>query len=89
MVLYASGTDTDVQLSEVLSFCSGADCIPPLDFDKRPTIEFYNQEQGQRRLPSSSTCSLILWLPRGILEPSEMADLMYQAINLSAGFGRV
>jgi len=63
--------------------------MPPMGFDDQPTIAFYTQDENACRLPSSSTCALILWLPRNVTEPAEITELIVKAIKMSAGFGHV
>ncbi len=43
----------------------------------------------EHRLPSSSTCSLTLFLPRGVSEPDHLKALLKDAIGMSAGFGKI
>lgn len=61
--------------------------VPCLGFPGEPVIEFYEQE-GTSRIPYASTCSLSLFLPRGV-EEEEMNALLTRAIKESSGFGRV
>ena len=47
-------------LEDILIFCTGADCIPPLGFNKKIDIIFLGP---QEYLPTSSTCFLNLRIP--------------------------
>lgn len=81
--------ELDIKLEEVLVFVSGADSIPPLGFPEPLQIDFYDQEEGQRRLPFASTCSLTLYLPRRVQEEGEFKEIMNWALRGSLGFGKV
>ena len=78
----------DCQLQHVLMFITGADRVPPLGFNKPITITFYDQD-GEKRRPWSSTCSLQLHLPRGEEDAEAFNDLMFSALKESCGFGKV
>lgn len=75
-------------LEDMLVFITGADAVPPLGFDHKICIAFYDQEKDMKRFPSSSTCSLSLYLPRGVAEPEEFNSLMSQALLNCQGFGK-
>jgi len=75
-------------------FWTGADRVPPLGFDHQLHVKFFSLQAStdgklERRLPTSSTCGLVLMLPRGITEPDDMEHMMVQSIRCSAGFGVV
>ena len=78
-----------MSLSDLLVFWTGADRVPPCGFDHPLEIQFYSQEAGDRRLPSSSTCALILWLPRNINDPDMLWGMLVDALTMSAGFGKI
>jgi len=84
-----SETNSKLELSDILSFWTGADSIPPIGFSHNLSVQFYSQEPKQRRLPSASTCSMVLWLPRNVGEPDTLWDLLTDAIRMSAGFGKI
>jgi hypothetical protein len=46
-------------------------------------------KEPERRLPSSTTCSMTLWLPRDVSEPNDLTKMMIDSIELSAGFGKL
>ena len=48
----------DVSGKDLLVFITGAECLPPLGFSKKITVDFYNFEQNSRRRPYASTCGL-------------------------------
>jgi hypothetical protein len=84
------GESEDITLSELMTFWTGANRVPPGGFGQRMKVDFYSlDEVGPGRLPSSSTCSLTLWLPRGIEDPYTMMELLKDACQLSAGFGKL
>lgn len=74
---------------DVLMFVTAADSVPPLGFQQMCKVEFYDQEEPTRRIPYASTCTLTLYLPRGVSEEEEFRDLMFLAIKGSLGFGKV
>nr|XP_055028865.1 G2/M phase-specific E3 ubiquitin-protein ligase-like [Misgurnus anguillicaudatus] len=76
-----------ITFEEILTFVTGADSIPPLGFQGQPTIDFYTQEN--RRLPFASTCGMVLFLPRGIQEEEELADMLNTALKGYLGFGKI
>jgi len=82
------GEMEDLHLSDLLVFMTGADSIPPLGFDSKITVEFYDVIDGERRLPWSSTCSLGLYLPRGISDPHKFRSMLYQSLIEGQGFGK-
>ena len=50
--------------------------MPPLGFDKKITVDFYNFEENSRRHPYVSTCGLYFFLPRGFEDPEEFSKFM-------------
>ena len=84
----AEGLVKDCQLEHVLMFITGADRVPPFGFGKPITIAFYDQDGGKRR-PSSSTCSLQLNLPHGEEDVNAFNDLMISTLKESCGLGKV
>jgi len=49
-------------------FWTGADREPPCGFGGQLRVDFYDRDENEsRRLPSASTCSLTLWLPRNVV----------------------
>lgn len=81
--------ELDVTFEDILVFVTGADAVPPLGFQRKCEIQFYEQETGVKRIPYSSTCALILYLPRGVTEEEVFKDLMQLAMKESFGFGKV
>jgi len=81
--------DSELSLADLLAFWTGADTVPPCGFDASLNVCFFPQEATCRRLPSSSTCSLTLWLPRDVGDPECLWALLFDAVKLSAGFGRI
>lgn len=74
-------------LGDILSFITGADRIPTLGFTRLISICFYESDGGRR--PWSSTCSLQLYLPRGIEDQAVFSALMLSSLNDSCGFGKI
>nr|XP_034327204.1 uncharacterized protein LOC117689682 isoform X2 [Crassostrea gigas] len=77
-----------VTFEELLIFITGADEIPICGFSSKICIEFFTNEEGETRLPFSSTCALSLSLPRGISNPESFSALMVRAIKESSGFDK-
>jgi len=73
----------------MFAFWTGADIIPQSGFEQQLKIEFYPQEADVRRLPSSSTCVMFLWLPRDVSEPDILLQMLVDAVKMSAGFGKI
>ncbi|KAG8004748.1 hypothetical protein GBF38_016624, partial [Nibea albiflora] len=80
---------TELRFEDLLIFVTGADEVPALGFPRKPRIDFYEQEAGQRRLPYTSTCAMCLYLPRGITEEDKLHEMLFQATRDSLGFGKV
>lgn len=80
--------ELDITFEEILIFATGADSVPPLGFPRECEIQFYDQEPGSQRIPYSSTCALVLYLPRGITEETDFKELMLLALKCSFGFGK-
>lgn len=79
---------SQLRLADILTFWTGADTVPPCGFNSQLTVSFYDPGED-RRLPSSSTCSLTLWLPRGVDDPDILWALLLDAVHMSAGFGKI
>ena len=80
--------ESEVTLADVLMFWTGAEAIPPGGFPLRPTLAFYSQDQGNR-LPSSSTCGLYLWVPRGCSGVDDFLKMMTFVLKNTYGFGKL
>lgn len=76
-------------LEDLIVFITGADAVPPLGFEKKISIEFYDFTGNVRRRPWSSTCGLTLHLPRGIADPAEFNSLIKESLLDCHGFGKV
>ncbi|KAK0133392.1 G2/M phase-specific E3 ubiquitin-protein ligase [Merluccius polli] len=81
--------EVDATFEDLLVFVTGADHPPALGFPSKCQVHFFSQEPGTRRLPYASTCALFLYLPRGVREEEDFADLMSTALVGSLGFGKV
>lgn len=86
-MLFVSAIGATVTLPQLMAFWTGAEAVPPMGFEKDLTVEFNSQQKSVKRLPTSSTCSLILWLPRGVGDPDDLCDIVKEAVHNSAGFG--
>ncbi|KAJ7380681.1 hypothetical protein OS493_007047 [Desmophyllum pertusum] len=78
-----------VPLTKILEFSTGADAVPPLGFDKKIDIMFFNQESGLRRYPYASTCALNMFLPRAVESFKDFEELITQAIFDTCGFTKI
>ena len=63
--------------------------MPPGGFQdpSRLRVDFYTMEPDTRRLPSASTCGLVLMLPRGVQDAEQYDETMTFAIQNTEGFG--
>ena len=84
----SEGTIDGLALCDLLNFITGADQVPPLGFPNLIEIQFYNYSDCEKRLPWSSTCSLTLFLPRGITEETDFLLLMKRMLLECVGFGK-
>ena len=74
--------------TELLTFITGADHVPPCGFPSRIEIQFYTREDGENRLPYVSTCALQFRLPRGV-GPEVLSELLVRAVKETSGFLKV
>ena len=80
--------DIGCSLEDLLIFVTGADRIPPLGFDKSPTVVFVQNEA--RILPTASTCDLTLRLPTAHgANYNRFKEMMVMALKGHDGFGGV
>jgi len=89
VVFVTTEPNSELQLADIMTFWTGADCPPPCGFREPLHVQFYSQQGDSRRLPSASTCATILWLPRNVGEPDSLWQLLRDAIMMCAGFGKV
>ena len=68
-----------------MAFVTGESAVPVIGFDSTPKVRFTSEE----RLPSASTCSLSLTLPRGIDTMEKFMEIMTTSIVGCHGFGNV
>jgi len=87
--LFVAEINSELLLKDILAFWTGADRVPPCGFDSDLKIDFYSVSDGERRLPSASTCSLTLNLPRDVGDPDILWLLLIDAVKMSAGFGKM
>ena len=78
-----------IPLSNILEFCTGADEVPPLGFDRKIKIKFFNQESGLCHFPYTSTCVLDMFLPRAVESFDEFQELVSQAVFHTCGFVKI
>ncbi|XP_047444104.1 uncharacterized protein LOC125009904 [Mugil cephalus] len=79
---------TDFSFEDLLVFITGADHLPPLGFPRLISLHFYSQDvtTSEVRLPYASTCSLELFLPRGVARAADLLDLLNRAVQEALGF---
>ena len=73
----------DITFGELLAFITGAAEVPTTGFENKLSMQFYDNEPKETRLPFTSTCSLTFSLPRGC---SELSSLIIKAVKESQGF---
>ena len=78
----------DTTFGELLTFITGTDNLPPRGFKKKIDIQFYTSDPGTKRLPSASTCGLVLFLPRGV-NPEDFKIFMLRSLKESQGFHKI
>ena len=71
-------------LEDICIFFSGAKCVPPAGWPKKPTLDFLHDDTI---LPTSSTCSLVLRLPTVHKSYGSFKDAMVLGIKSNDGFG--
>jgi HECT-domain (ubiquitin-transferase) len=81
--------DAGISFEDLLTFWTGAASVPPIGFDKMPTLDFFTRIQGERRFPTASTCGLVLFLPRGVVDSDELLELLVFGVQNTAGFGKI
>ena len=88
---FAESQVVPVTFSDLLGLWTGARSMPPGGFQdpSRLRVDFYTMEPDTRRLPSASTCGLVLMLPRGVQDAEQYDETMTFAIQNTEGFGRV
>ncbi len=72
-----------VTTNDILSFFTGADCEPPLGFDRKPKLYF-----AYEKLASSSTCGLHLTLPMSHDKYENFKEAMILSLKGHDGFGK-
>ena len=87
------GNDREASLEDLFMFWTGTTTVPPGGFRVsntpiQPSIAFFTKD-CPGRLPSSSTCGLVLYLPRGTTDPLAFHGEVIRGIKMSGGFGRV
>ena len=86
-VVVVTDGESSLSFSDLLQFATGADCVPPLGFEKLITVDFYERTMVNH-YPSASTCDLRLWLPRGV-DFETLKRLMEEAVMGGLGFGNI
>jgi len=87
--LSSSFTDgsTGCTLGDILAFFTGADRIPPLGFEKKPTVAFLPEDD---MFATSSTCDLVLRLPVKYGESLQrFKQAMIMSLKDNDGFGGI
>ena len=59
------GEPVSLALKDILRFATGAEAIPPLGFQRCPTLVFLHDlvDNQLRKYPEANTCGMILHLP--------------------------
>ena len=79
---------TSCVVRDILIFCSGADRLPPLGFERELKIVFVGQEAG--KLSTASTCDLTLRLPTVHGDDYEsFKEALTMSLKGNDGFGGV
>ena len=79
-----AGEITGMELSDVLSFFSGSQYLPPMGFDTPPALRFKSEEM----FPLASTCALELTLPMKYHDdPTAFLDKVVFGMKNHGGFG--
>ena len=73
-------------LDDVLTFVTGASCIPPMGFDTPPQIMFCHDNS---HYPTASTCVPSMKIPCSLRDVSLFSTRMTEAIVGAVGFGKV
>ena len=73
-------------LEDVLTFVTGASCIPPMGFDTPPQITFCHDNS---HYPTASTCVPSIKIPCSLRDVSLFSTRMTEAIVGAVGFGIV
>lgn len=76
--------DGTCNLDEVLIFCTGSDCVPPVGFHKKIDVIFLESEEI---LPTASTCSLEFRIPICHKDSSTFNEKMELALKCGMEFG--
>lgn len=63
--------------------------MPPLGLPQHMKFSSMtkSQESELKRFPYASTCSTVLFLPRGRSSEDELLEMVIEAVHGSAGFG--
>ena len=85
--MYTAG-EVSCTLDDVLVFFSGADRVPPLGFEKQPSVTFLHDTRS--KFATASTCSLELRLPTQYGSHfDKFREAMIMSLMDNDGFGRV
>ena len=82
-IIYIAG-ESMCKLEDVLIFCTGSDCVPPLGFHKRIDLVFLGKCQP---LPTASTCSLIMRIPTCHRSSNSFNEMMELGLKGGIMFG--
>jgi len=74
------------KLEDVLIFCTGSDCVPPLGFHKKIDLVFLGPRE---LLPTASTCSLIMRIPTCLENSNLFNEKMELGLKGGQMFGSV
>lgn len=84
MFLFSDGK-TGCTIGDVLVFFTGTDRVPPLGFEKPPTVSFLHQDAI---FATASTCDVRLRLPTKYADNLEgFKQAMFTSLKNNDGFG--
>ena len=81
-LVFLAETEMNLSLKMILSFFTGADCIPPLKY--RSAFLHFNPNN---HYPTASTCAIQLTLPTKYESYDEFKKQMDVAFWMNGGFG--
>ena len=83
----SSGGEIGCTLEDILVFFSGTDRIPPMGFEKYPTLTFIHDAKAV--LPTASTCDIQLRLPTRFHVYDDFKQHMLLGLKGHDGFGGI
>jgi len=84
LLLFIAGNENGCNLDDVMALFSKSTRVPPLGFEKQPTLVFEDS-----MLATASTCDLVLRLPTVRSNYENFKDALILSFKSNDGFGRV